>query len=67
MSTQSIQIAESGVKKLVFVPVIFVFLRIWGTIRFFLLIIPRVDVPEKVDEVLGTLQVIRITYYGVWG
>ena len=36
MSPQSIQIAEQGVRKLALVPIIFVLLRIWGTIRFIL-------------------------------
>jgi hypothetical protein len=56
MSTQSVQIAEQGRGKLVLVPVIFVVLRIWGTIRF-ILFASSAHSPTVFKDVMITLQV----------
>jgi hypothetical protein len=56
MSTQSVQLAQQGRGKLALVPVIFVVLRIWGTIRF-LLFAASVKPPHAFKEVMLTLQV----------
>ncbi len=56
MSTQSVQLAQQGRGKLALVPVIFVVLRIWGTIRF-LLFAAEADPPHAFKEVMLTLQV----------
>jgi len=47
--------AQKAERKLIFVPLIFVFLRIWGTIRFFLLIADGPD--SKSYDWLLILQV----------
>jgi hypothetical protein len=60
MSTQSVQIAQQGRGKLVLVPLIFVVLRIWGTIRF-LLFAFSADPPQHFKEVMLTLQVIELS------
>ena len=36
LSNESVQAGEQGLKKLAFAPILFVLLRIWGTIRFFI-------------------------------
>lgn len=56
MSSQSVEIAQQGGKKLALVPVIFVALRIWGTIRF-LIFAFSADIPNILNEILTTLQV----------
>ena len=63
MSPQSIQIAEQGVRKLALVPIIFVLLRIWGTIRFTLFAANVCQTnrtgsaPYFIQQILFTVQV----------
>lgn len=64
MSTQSVQIAEQGRGKLVLVPVIFVVLRIWGTIRF-ILFASSAHSPTVFKDVMITLQLIGDNAQGI--
>ncbi|XP_028412575.1 G-protein coupled receptor 157-like [Dendronephthya gigantea] len=64
MSTQSIQIALQGRGKLSLVPIIFVILRIWGTIRF-ILFAASANPPHVFREVMVTLQIIGDNAQGI--
>ena len=58
--------AQKAERKLIFVPLLFVFLRVWGTIRFFLLIADGPD--SRSYDWLLILQVsIRIRVIGLSG
>ncbi|XP_046849154.1 G-protein coupled receptor 157-like [Xenia sp. Carnegie-2017] len=64
MSTKSLQVAEKGRGKLAFVPVIFVILRIWGTLRF-LLYACSLKPPSSLEHIFVTLQVIGDNAQGI--
>ena len=59
MSTHSVLIAQQGRGKLTLVPLIFVVLRIWGTIRFLLFAFDA-HPPCLFKKIMLTLQVIRL-------
>lgn len=46
--------------KLTFIPIIFIFLRIWSTVRFLLLL---ADSPVRQNPVLVTLHVSKYSYF----
>ena len=63
MSMKSVQIAKQGRGKLALVPVIFVVLRIWGTIRFlFYACHYKVD-HATIRHILLTLQVSNLVKF----
>ena len=55
--------AQKAERKLICVPLIFVILRSWGTIRFLLLIAKGPDYKSQVDDWLLVLQVSIINSY----
>ena len=54
--------AQKAERKLICVPLIFVILRSWGTIRFLLLIAKGPDYKSQVDDGLLVLQVSIIIF-----
>ena len=63
-STNSVMIAERGRGKLTLVPLIFVVLRIWGTIRF-LLFAFSADPPYLFKKIMLTLQLVGDNAQGI--
>jgi hypothetical protein len=59
ITTGAREAIKRSVKRLTLIPLIFFLLRIWGTMRFFLLIL-EVEMSPLTNGVLMTLQVSRI-------
>lgn len=63
MSDESVRAGKQGQRKLALAPMLFVLLRIWGTIRFFIYCSTNGPISnEVVDDILVILHVCEISY-----